>query len=182
MDAVVEAAGQLLVETGYARASTNEIARRAGVSIGSLYQYFECKEDIFRAILRKHRDRVLPAVTAALARMAEPEDDLVQTTLELLRSMARVNAENPRLMGAIEHELGWLEHQDDAELDLVGRLADILRRRRAVAPRRVAATAQLLIVTVGPLSRWLVHGKPPELDTEILVEGVGRMLRGLLQG
>ena len=96
--------------------------------------------------------------------------------------MARVNAENPRLMGAIEHELGWLEHQDDAELDLVGRLADILRRRRAVAPRRVAATAQLLIVTVGPLSRWLVHGKPPELDTEILVEGVGRMLRGLLQG
>jgi AcrR family transcriptional regulator len=181
VDAVVEAAGQLLVETGYARASTNEIARRAGVSVGSLYQYFDGKEDIFRAIVRRHRDRVLPAVTAAFARMAEPENDLVETTLDLLRSMAGINAENPRLMAAIEHELGWLEHQDDAEVELVGRLAEILRRRRAVAPRRVAATAELMVVTVGPLSRWLVHGKPPELETDVLVEGVGRMLRGLLQ-
>lgn len=177
---MVEAAGQLLVETGYARASTNEIARRAGVSVGSLYQYFAGKEDIFREILQRHRERVLPTIMAAFARMAEPEEDLVQTTLDLLRSMARVNAENPRLMAVIEHELGWLEHEDDAERDLVERLAEILRRRHAVAPTRIAATAQLLIVTVAPLSRWLVHGKPAELDTEILIEGVGRMLRGLL--
>jgi AcrR family transcriptional regulator len=178
---VVEAAGQLLVQIGYAQTSTNEIAHRAGVSIGSLYQYFADKEDVFRAIVRRHRERVLPAVMTAFTRMAEPNNDLVETALDLLRSMASINAENPRLMAAIEHELGWLEHEDDAELDLVGRLADILRQRRAVAPRRLAPTAALMVVTVEPLSRWLVHGKPVELDTEILVEGVGRMLRGLLE-
>jgi AcrR family transcriptional regulator len=181
VDAVVEAAAELLVEVGYGRASTNAIARRAGVCVGSLYQYFADKEDIFRTIVRRHRERVLPAVARAFTRMAEPDSDLVETALDLLRNMASANAENPRLMAAIEQELGWLEHEDEAKPHLVGQLADILRHRRAVHPRWVAATAELMVVTVGSLSRWLVHGKPPELDTQLLTAGVGRMLRGLLE-
>jgi AcrR family transcriptional regulator len=180
--AVVDAAEQLLVETGYARASTNAIARRAGVSVGSLYQYFASKEEVFRALVRRHREAVLPVVMTALARMAEPESDLVELALELLRAMAKENAGNPRLMAAIERELGWLEHEDDAEFDLSGRVTDILRRRTAIAPQRLAVTAELMIMTVAPLSRWLVHSKPAALDTELFVAGVGRMLRGLVEG
>jgi AcrR family transcriptional regulator len=182
VSAVVEAAGQLLVEAGYGRASTNAIARRAGVSVGSLYQYFADKEDVFRALVRQHREEVKPVVMAALSRMAEPAGDLVELALDLMRAMARVNAQNPRLMAAIDRELGWLEHDDDAELELSERITDILRRRTSLPTRRIAVTAELMLLTVAPLSRWLVHGKPPALDTELFVAGVGRMLRGLLEG
>jgi AcrR family transcriptional regulator len=179
---VVEAAGRLLVEAGYGHASTNAIARRAGVSVGSLYQYFADKEDVFRALVRQHREEVKPVVMAALTRMAEPGGDLVELTLDLMRAMARVNAKNPRLLAAIDRELGWLEHEDDAELELSARITDILRRRTSLPARRIAVTAELMLLTVAPLSRWLVHGKPPTLDTELLVAGIGRMLRGLLEG
>jgi AcrR family transcriptional regulator len=178
---VVQAAGQLLVELGYGRASTNAIARRAGVSVGSLYQYFADKEDVFRAVVRRHREEVQPVVMAALSRMAEPQGDLVELALDLLRAMARVNAKNPPLMAAIDRELGWLEHEDDPEFALTERVTEILRRRTSIPPRRIAVTAELMIMTVAPLSRWLVHGKPAVLDTELFVAGVGCMLRGLLE-
>ena len=177
---MVEAAEQLLVEVGYAASSTNAIASRAGVSIGSLYQYFSGKEDVFRAVVRRHREEVKPVVASALARMTEPDTDWIEVVLDLLRSMARVNANNPRLMAALERELGWLEHDDDEEFVLAEEVAEILRLRTSLTPRQRAVNARLLIVVLVPLSRWLVHGKPRELDTELFVQGTGKMLRGLI--
>lgn len=53
VDAVLEAGAQLLLTIGYDKASTNKIAEKAGVSIGSLYEYFPGKEAIFAEIRRK---------------------------------------------------------------------------------------------------------------------------------
>jgi AcrR family transcriptional regulator len=181
VDAVVQAAEQILVESGYGNASTNAIAQRAGVSIGSLYQYFSNKEELFRAVVRKHRGQVLPTVVDALTRMSEPNSDLIELAIGLLRDMARVNAGNPRLMGAIEGELGWLEHEGDSEFELSSRVQEILRRRSSLDPRRIAVTAELMIMTLAPLSRWLVHSKPTSLDTDMFLDAVRGMLRGLLE-
>jgi AcrR family transcriptional regulator len=53
VDAVLEAAARILVDTGYSSASTNAIAEQAGVSIGSLYEYFPSKEAIFAELRRR---------------------------------------------------------------------------------------------------------------------------------
>lgn len=53
VEAVLEAAAQLLIGQGYDRSSTNQIAERAGVSIGSLYEYFPGKEAIYAEIRRR---------------------------------------------------------------------------------------------------------------------------------
>ena len=47
VSAIKTAAAQVLVERGYPQATTNHIAKRAGVSIGTLYQYFPNKDAIF---------------------------------------------------------------------------------------------------------------------------------------
>ena len=62
VDAIVEAAARILVEQGYDKASTNVIAATAGVSIGSLYEYFPGKEAIF-AEIRRREDARLFALT-----------------------------------------------------------------------------------------------------------------------
>ena len=51
VDAVVEATARILVEDGYGPLSTNRIAKRAGVGIGTLYQYFPDKEAIVEALI-----------------------------------------------------------------------------------------------------------------------------------
>src|ERR1700761_7025455 len=49
---IIDAAFSVFAETGYAAAKLDEIARRAGVSKGALYLYFETKEDLFRAVVK----------------------------------------------------------------------------------------------------------------------------------
>lgn len=54
-DAIVEAAARILERSGHARFTTNEVADLAGVSIGSLYQYFPNKDSITRALMERER-------------------------------------------------------------------------------------------------------------------------------
>ena len=51
--AVLDAGARVLIEVGYAKASTNLIAETAGISIGSLYEYFPGKEAVFAELRRR---------------------------------------------------------------------------------------------------------------------------------
>jgi AcrR family transcriptional regulator len=59
---ILKAAGQLLGEAGYAELSTNLIAERAKVPVGSIYQFFEDKDDIVAALVEQFRQRILALV------------------------------------------------------------------------------------------------------------------------
>ncbi|WP_432727706.1 TetR/AcrR family transcriptional regulator [Variovorax sp. W6] len=65
VDAIVEAATRVLARRGWARFTTNEIAAVAGVSVGSLYQYFPDKLAIAEAIRQRHLDEVLAALAGS---------------------------------------------------------------------------------------------------------------------
>ena len=65
VDVIVEAAARVLGRRGWARFTTNEIAAVAGVSVGSLYQYFPNKLAIAEAIRQRHLDEVLRVLSAA---------------------------------------------------------------------------------------------------------------------
>ena len=65
VEAIVEAATRILGRRGWARFTTNEVAKVAGVSIGSLYQYFPNKLALIEAVRRRHFDEVLAVLRAA---------------------------------------------------------------------------------------------------------------------
>lgn len=56
---ILKAAGALLGEVGYDGLSTNLIAERAGVPVGSIYQFFEGKDDIIAALVEQFQDSIL---------------------------------------------------------------------------------------------------------------------------
>lgn len=68
VEAVIEAGARILSEQGWAGFNTNKVADAAGVSIGSLYQYFPDKLSLVGAIRRRHIDDSLDAVRSALAK------------------------------------------------------------------------------------------------------------------
>lgn len=65
--AIEVAAAHVLVELGYEGATTARIAERAGVSVGSVYQYFDGKDAVFDALTQRILDAFVDAVEPALA-------------------------------------------------------------------------------------------------------------------
>src|SRR5512146_42152 len=67
VDALLEATARILVREGFDRASTNRIAEEAGVSIGSLYQYFPGKEALVGAVIDRHKQELREVAREVLA-------------------------------------------------------------------------------------------------------------------
>ena len=67
MAELLEAAGQVFADAGYSATTTNAIAARAGVSPGTLYQYFSNKDAIADALAEYYTDRLREVIDAVLA-------------------------------------------------------------------------------------------------------------------
>lgn len=93
---ICAAALEVFAEKGFAAAKLDEIARRAGVSKGTLYLYFKDKEDLFRAVVRSAIAPDIDAITSAMSAVQAPFADVV---LMLLAAFAEREARLP--IGAV---------------------------------------------------------------------------------
>jgi AcrR family transcriptional regulator len=66
VEAILEAAARILADTGLDRATTTRIAHVAGVSVGSLYQYFPGKDALFGALVKQQAEHDLVRVRDAV--------------------------------------------------------------------------------------------------------------------
>jgi AcrR family transcriptional regulator len=115
VDALVEATARILVRDGFDKASTNRIACEAGVSVGSLYQYYPSKEALVVAVIERHNRDLLRVVRDAAAAVAgQPIDvgvrGLVASAIEAHRldpTLHRVLAEQIPRTGALEDVEGF---------------------------------------------------------------------------
>jgi AcrR family transcriptional regulator len=91
VDAIVEAAARVVSQVGLDRANTNRIAEVAGVSIGSLYQYFPGKTALMAAVIEREADADLDAMRTVFADCrALPLGDTIDRTIEhFVRRFAR---------------------------------------------------------------------------------------------
>ena len=80
---LLEAAIDLFVERGYAATRLEDVARRAGVSKGTLYLYYENKEELFKAVVRSN---IVPAIGEAEASVAEFEGHSADLLRHLIHS------------------------------------------------------------------------------------------------
>lgn len=94
-DAILEAAAQLFEQHGYAAATTNRIAERAGVSIGSLYQYFPNKDALLYALGERHMLQLVEALGAVFARLREEAPPLEETVRTLVGALADLHRTDP---------------------------------------------------------------------------------------
>src|SRR5438067_589446 len=71
VDAILAATEKVLIKYGYEGASTNRVAQAAGVSIGSLYQYFPSKESLVVAVMERHGEHLAQTMEEELVAHAE---------------------------------------------------------------------------------------------------------------
>ena len=82
VEVVVEASAQVLEQYGYRAATTNRIAERAGVSVGTLYQYFNNKDEIFDALIEREAAHYLAALERTMPGPAVPPREAVRSLLQ----------------------------------------------------------------------------------------------------
>ena len=163
VDAIVEASARVLARHGYAAATTNRIAARAGVSIGSLYEYFPDKDSVLAALLERHTSEggaeVLAALEGAIARRA-PLRELLQ---ELVAALLRQHRRSPELHRVLFEEMPHPPGADACVLRLEDALAHGLRAALEADPGCAAPdpdlAAHLVVQTAEALAhRFVLHG------------------------
>ncbi len=141
---LLAAALDLFVQRGYAATRLDDVAACAGVSKGTLYLYFENKEELFKAVVREH-------LVSVLAEAETYIEQFTGTSTELLRSFI----------------LGWWERIGETKLSGItklmmaesGNFPDVARFYH----EEVISRSNALIIRM--LERGIRHGEFRQIDT-----------------
>ncbi len=131
VDRILDAAAELLAAEGYNAVKTNHIAKRAGVSIGSVYQFFPNRFAIFHALAERYRGRI----SEVLAQYIGPDathlawDDALDKTIEALADLWRTEWTFFAVWIAIQNTAELREPDDDYKNRVLGEYALPFYRR-----------------------------------------------------
>jgi AcrR family transcriptional regulator len=96
VDAIVDATARVLVRDGYDALSTNRVAQEAGVSVGSLYQYFPGKEALVAAVMERYASRLQENIAERM-KSAPPAATAEDVATEMIRAMLVAQQAEPKL-------------------------------------------------------------------------------------
>lgn len=145
MRIVLEAAAQVLRKRGYAGATTNHIADKAGVSIGTIYQYFAGKDEIFDALVKQYFAQVVARIREEPVDFSRP---LRVTLHRLIEAGIAAQRHGPELLRALEHVPNAVLRRrlTQGKRDLVSFLCGVLERYRdSLRPLDLERASTLLI-------------------------------------
>ena len=102
-NAILDGAAQVLVAYGYDKATTDRIAQRAGVSVGSVYEYFPNKDAIFAALQNRWNEQRWAVFEEA--RQLNHDDDLQTVLRKTIRARIKATQLNPELNSILLRDL-----------------------------------------------------------------------------
>jgi len=182
VEAILTATARILVRDGFERATTNRIADEAGVSVGSLYQYFPNKEALVAVLMERHVREMYAVLEREIARLSSLP--LRRAVRELVDLMVQAHAVEPKLHRVFAEQVprvGQLKRIVEVERRFEMLTRDVLERLGdRVRPRNLAMAAFVVIQAVEALTHAAVLYHPDKLGsdefTDEVVELVGRYL------
>jgi AcrR family transcriptional regulator len=116
VDTILAATARVLVKKGFDGLTTNAVAEAAGVSIGSLYQYFPSKEALVAALIEQHIDEMNAAILHELTRVAQlPMAQAVRAVIELTIRAHSIEPELHRVLTEQVPRVGRLARLAEAD-------------------------------------------------------------------
>jgi len=179
---ILSAAAHVFAEHGYAAGTTNRIAERARISIGSLYQYFPNKDAILAQLLVRHIDR---GTWTEAGRLDLAPGSLEATVRALVRDAIDNHNDDPQLLRIMIEESSFsqelLDTIDRHSKARIAQLCDLLARHPDVGVKDLGTAAELIMFTV-ELNTHKLMAYPRTIPVENveneLVAMVTRYLRG----
>ncbi|HEV7734984.1 MAG TPA: TetR/AcrR family transcriptional regulator [Candidatus Binatia bacterium] len=180
--AILEAAARVFAAHGYAAGTTNRIAEAAGVSIGSLYEYFPNKDAILVALMEQH---IAEGETVMRALLAQPRPGKLRTVVRtFVQAMIALHAHAPRLHRVLFEEAPVPRPVWRTLAAVERRMVDDVERMLAVQPdvrvRDHALAARLVVQVIEDLTHRFVLHPDATVDAERYVDEVTTLVTSYL--
>lgn len=178
VEVLLDATARVLVQQGFVGASTNRIAEVAGISIGSLYQYFPSKDALVSALRKRHAEQMRILLRARC-------QDVLGTTLPtavqtLVHALVEAHQIDPQLHRVMGEQVPRPVSQDGAEdigIDMQTTLkALLLVYRKDILPTDLDLTSLVLVRTV----EALVHAAVEDPTAQTKLNAMEREIQILI--
>jgi AcrR family transcriptional regulator len=185
VDALVEATARILVSEGFDKASTNRIAEVAGVSVGSLYQYFPGKEALVIAVAERHNRAIMAVVGSALGEIQRlPIKEAVRRLAAVAVQAHRIDPDLHRVLAEQIPRVGALEEIDMAISEAHAAFRNYLDQRRdRLRVSDIPRAAFVCATSIEALAHNAVLHRPDILSddaAEALIDDMTRLITEFL--
>jgi AcrR family transcriptional regulator len=182
---LLDATARVLTKEGYDRASTNRIAAAAGVSVGSLYQYFPNKEALVATLVARHNREMLQLLRDAVEKVASL--DLATAMRELVQATVDAHLVDPALHRIFAEQvprMGQLARIEALQRETFLLVRDYLQEHREeISIRDLDMATSICVTTVEALIHEFVIDRPAarESERDRFIGEVTRLVVGYLQ-
>lgn len=172
VETIIEAATRVLASRGWAAFNTNAIAQVAGVSIGSVYEYFGNKQAILDAILDRHLTQG-EVHLSGLAGKEVATISLDQIVSLLVDGFVDLHSGNPRLHRVLSTEVPISDRQRDRIERIRCQAVTLVAAQLAGKVERPQIKAAMMVDAADALThRWFVDDlglpvRPDDLTREL---------------
>lgn len=186
VEAILEGAAQVFEDFGYSSGTTNRIALAAGVSIGTLYQYFPSKEALVVALLERHIEETQRKMREWVGHMVTERHTLHGALEDYIGGMLDVHVQRPRLQHILLEETVLPEHIHrlllEAEHQLARTMAGLLHTYPEVQHPRPEHAAYVAIHAIEALThRFAAHPEDSVITQSALKDELVLLLDSYLK-
>lgn len=183
MRALIEATLQVLLREGYAKLTTTRVAERAGVSVGTLYQYFPDKRALVTALQVEYFGLMTRAVEAALRVRADEDprgedvEGTIRASLAALLEVKRTNRSLTRAMREPMAEMDGHAFVHETLARFAGLFAPMLER---LDPRAEPRRGMVLVSALEGAITYAAFESPKWLEEPWFLDDLVRLALGCL--
>lgn len=173
VEAILEGAIRVLVRDGFDGANTTRIAEAAGVSVGSLYQYFPSKEAVVAALIERHADELLRVFDALMPRIADlPVRDALPHIVDAAVDAYRIAPELHRVLNEQVPRVGQMAQIERVSQGIAKQLTGYLARHRDEigSDRDPSLIAMIIEASVETVVHRAVKGPADQLGSALRTE------------
>ena len=179
VEAILEATAHILTEQGYDKTNTNLIAERAGVSIGSLYQYFPNKKSLIVALREQHSQEIAELLESKFNHLFDSPPEIAIP--ELVKAVIAVHAINPQLHQVLSEEIPRSERSQQQMQKTDEQITELLRAyllrwRDRLRPQNIEMTIFIINCTVESLCHSAVIEHPQFIRDSKFEQEVSNLL------
>jgi AcrR family transcriptional regulator len=182
VDAILKATVQVLLKVGKEKLTTTRVAARAGVSVGTLYQYFPNKSALLRAALSLHVEEILAEVDrVCVAQREQPVEQMAEALAVAFLAVKMRDPKKSRALYAVSSDLEGAKIWSGAAAQVNNAIVGLLQSAPEVLTTDLQLMATVLQSTIAGVKRQLLESDMPEAQFDVMQRELVLMVRSYVR-